>query len=209
MSQATHVNSTSAPVASSRRRFLTVAAAASAVGAGSLAVAAKSAPDLPTHLIGCLPPPQGDSELLQLEQTITEQRRLAQAYDPEIMRLSEIWEGELSRLEAEVNAGRETRTTRERWDAIRAMPESAEHERLVKLQQPHWEAHDAAVELMFSTPASTPQGRAAKASVILGLMAEYMMSDEEEGDYPLDLVRKLLIELGGKPGVVQVRPWEN
>ena len=209
MSQATHVNSTSAPVASSRRRFLTVAAAASAIGAGSLAVAAMPAPALSTDLIGTLPASQGDSELLQLEKEIFASRADAAVYDDEIYRLSEIWEGELRRLEAEVNAGREARTTRERWDAIRAMPESAEHERLVKLQQPHWNRHDEAMERMFAIPAQTAEGRAAKATVVLGLMAEYLVDDPDEFDYPLDLVRKLLVELGGKPGVAPVRSWES
>jgi hypothetical protein len=84
---------------------------------------------------------------------------------------------------------------------IEPTPESAEHER-------HWDRHDEAVERMFAVPAQTAEGRGAKASVILGIMAYYMMSDPIEGDYPLDLVRKLMMELGGKP-VAQVRSWES
>jgi hypothetical protein len=98
MSQATNLNSTSAPVASSRRRFLAVTAAASAVGAGSLAVAAT-----PTTAHQSFT--ADDSELLQLEKQIFEQREAAEAYNDEVIRLSEIWQAELSRLDDEVYAG--------------------------------------------------------------------------------------------------------
>jgi hypothetical protein len=141
-----------------------------------------------------------DSELLQLEKEIFEAREKAQAFDPEILRLSEIWEAELSRLE---NDGRSTLSPPERWDAVKAMPESAEHTRLTKLQRPYYDAYDAAIERMFALPAQTAEGRRAKANVLLCLMAE-IMTDEDEGDYPLDFVRKLLVELGG-----EVRPCES
>ena len=88
------------------------------------------------------------------------------------------------------------------------MPESAEHDRLTKLQWPHWDRHDAAVERMFSIPATTAEGRAAKASVILGLMDAFMGSldeDDEGEEYPLNFARRFLVELAGKPG--QVRSW--
>ena len=113
MSQtADSTNTIRTPNNSSRRRFLAVAAAASAVGAGSLAVAARSA-TAPQCFAA------DDAELLQLEKTITEARGKAQAYDPEILRLAEIWEGELLRLEGESHAGRSTMTAQERWDAVK------------------------------------------------------------------------------------------
>jgi hypothetical protein len=54
---------------------------------------------------------------------------------------------------------------------------------------------------MFAIPAQTAEGRGAKASVVLGLMAAFLETDEDE-DYPLGYVRKLLTELvGGAPVV--------
>jgi hypothetical protein len=146
-----------------------------------------------------------DSELLQLEQEILEQRRLAQAYDPEIMRLSEIWTDENSRLAGEIDAGRLNMTPQQRYAAVMAMPENKEHDRLVDLQKPYWEKHDAAVERLFSIPAQTAEGRAAKASAVLGLMAAFMgvLDDDEGDDYPINFIHKFLIELGGKPGEVR------
>jgi hypothetical protein len=145
---------------SSRRRFLAITAAASAVGAGSLAVAAT-----PTTAHQCFA--ADDSELPQLEKQIFEQLEAAQAYDDEIFRLSEIWEAKLSRLENEFYAGRSALTTMERWAIIKAMPESAEHERLTKLQRPYYDAYDTLIERMFFVPAQTAEGRRSKVAVLL------------------------------------------
>jgi hypothetical protein len=146
----------------SRRRFLAIAAVASAVAAGSMAVAAT-----PTTAHQCFA--ADDSELLRLEKEISAAREAAQAYDPEMIRLSEL-------------------------------PASEELERLTTLQQPHWTRHDEAVERMFAIPAQTAEGRGAKASVVLGLMAAFMASIDEDEDYPLGYVRSLLTELvGGAP----------
>jgi hypothetical protein len=91
MSQATHVNSTSAPVASSRRRFLTVAAAASAVGAGSLAVAAT-----PTTAHQCFAADDsGDGRFYDAvplkctsdDEAIEKTRRLVDGHDVELWQL--------------------------------------------------------------------------------------------------------------------------
>ena len=190
MSQATNQHT------ANRRRFLAIAAGASAIGAGSLGLAAMPAPASQCFLAD-------DSELLQLEKEIFASREAAQVYDDEVFRLSEIWEAELSRLENDRDS---TLSPPERWDAVKAMPESAEHTRLVKLQQPHWNRHDAAVERMFSIPATTAEGRAAKAAVILGLMAAFMGSldeDDETAEYPLNFARLFLVELAGKPGQVR------
>lgn len=172
MSQANSTNTTRAPNDSSRRRFLAFTAGASALAAGSLAAATMTAPASQCFLAD-------DSELLQLVAQIFDAREKAQAFDPEILRLSEIWEAELSRLE---NDGRSTLSPPERWDAVKAMPESAEHTRLTKLQRPYYDAYDAAIERMFALPAQTAEGRRAKANVLLCLMAE-ILTDED--DYPL------------------------
>jgi hypothetical protein len=145
----------------SRRRFLGTAAVASVVGAGSLAMAAMPAPAHQRCFAA------DDSELLRLEKEIFAAREAAQAYDGEIIRLSEL--------------------------------PASEEQRLTTLQRPHWLRHDEALERMFVIPAQTAQGRGAKASVILGLMAAFMVIDEDES-YPLDLVRKFLVEIvGGEP----------
>jgi hypothetical protein len=179
---------------SSRRRFLAITAAASAVGAGSLAVAAT-----PTTAHQCFA--ADDSELLQLEKQIFEQLEAAQAYDDEIFRLSEVWEAEFSRLENEFYTGRSALTTMERWAIIKAMPESAEHERLTKLQRPYYDAYDtfrADVFYSGTDGGGSPQQGGCPSQLYLG---EDLLSDDEDTDYPLRTARNLLIEfVGGAPG---------
>jgi hypothetical protein len=63
---------------------------------------------------------------------------------------------------------------------------------------------------LFSIPATSAEGRAAKAGVVLGLMAAFMGSlDEDDAgeEYPLNFARLFLVELAGKPG--QVRACES
>jgi hypothetical protein len=179
----------------SRRRFLAFAGAASAVTAGSLAVAAA-----PMHQ-ACTAP-QDDRALLKLEEQIFEQYEAAHAYDPELIRLSEIWITEAKRLANEAYAGRSSLTHKEQWDLVRAMPESEEHDRLVDLQNPFFDRMDAYMKQMFAMPARTEEGRRAKVSVLLSCV---MDSDwrhvDEETDQPIRQARNLLIEfIGGEPG---------
>jgi hypothetical protein len=84
MAQADSSTNTRSPADSSRRRFMTIAAAASAVSAGALAAVA-----MPVHQ-ACTAS-QDDSALIKLEEQIFEQYRASHAYDDEIIRLSEIW----------------------------------------------------------------------------------------------------------------------
>jgi hypothetical protein len=79
MAQANTYDSTT-----SRRQFLTVAAAS----ASALAAAA-----VPVHQA-----PLDDSKLLDLEEQFFEQHELAMAHNDEIRRLSEIWGAESNRL---------------------------------------------------------------------------------------------------------------
>ena len=81
MAQANAHNSIRAPINSTRRRFLTISAAASVVSVGTLAAAAMPAPQAVAD----------DSELLKLEELIFEQHEKATADDDEIYRLAEIW----------------------------------------------------------------------------------------------------------------------
>jgi hypothetical protein len=82
------------------------------------------------------------------------------------------------------------------------MLESIEHSRLCKLQDPFYRRMDALVNEMFATPARTPEGRRAKAEVLLGcIMGDDWRHIDKETDYPELMARKLLIEfIGGEPG---------
>jgi hypothetical protein len=196
MTEADSVHSTpplSMPTDTNRRRFLTVAAA-SAVAAGSLAVAAMP------------PAPQDDRDLLELEEKIFEEWRAGHAYDAEIFRLSEIWHPESQRLyqeslSREIKAGTYL-TPQERWALVTDMPECKEHDRLIKLQDEPYARMDALVKQMFATPAHTAEGRRAKVQVLLSCILgdDWRRHDEETG-YPELMARRLLIEfIGGEPG---------
>lgn len=150
--------------------------------------------------------PPDDSELLRLEEQILEQHRLATAYDDEIIRLSEIWMAESKRLyAASLDAeGNSSLTPRQRWDLVEAMPESIEHTRLCRLQDPFYAKQDALITQMLATPAHTADGRRAKVQVLLVCILghEWMQADEQM-DHPERLARDLLIELvGGEPGKI-------
>ena len=58
---------------------------------------------------------------------------------------------------------------------------------------------DALVKEMFATPAHTPEGRRAKAEVLLGcIMGDDWRHVDKETDYPELIARKLLIEFIGR-----------
>jgi hypothetical protein len=181
----------------SRRRFLTVAAVASAVSASALAAAA-----MPEHQARTAP--QDDSALVKLEEQIFEQYEGATAFDDEIIRLSDIWTTESNRLyRASLDAeGNCPLGPQERWNLVTDMPASIEHNRLCKLQEPFYVRMDALVKEMFATPAHTAEGRRAKAEVLLGcIMGDDWRHIDAETDYPELMARKLLIEfIGGEPG---------
>jgi hypothetical protein len=194
MTQADSNTITRSPADSSRRRFLTVAAAASAVSATALAAAA-----MPVQQTCAF---ADDSALVKLEELIFEQREGGAQYDGEITRLQKIWTAEAKRLAVEVDAGRSTLTEDERWALALAMPESKEQERLERLQKPFHDREDAYTEQMFATPARTPEGRRAKVTVLLRcVMGRDWCSVDAETDYPEMTARRLLIEfIGGEPG---------
>ena len=178
----------------SRRRFLTVAAAASAVSAGSLAVAAMPAA------------PKDDRRLLELEEQIFEQYNGACAFNDEILRLSKIWTDKLiairdAALSREVQAGVHL-TANERWVLFTDMPEYREHSRMCELQAPFYERMEALIKQMYATPAHTAEGRHAKVMVLLGvILGEDWQERDEETDYQQLMTRRLLIEfVGGEPG---------
>jgi hypothetical protein len=57
-------------------------------------------------------------------------------------------------VDGSVFAGRSALTTMDRWDIVKAMPESEEHERLAKLRRPHCARQDA-----MMTPWTRPRSR--------------------------------------------------
>jgi hypothetical protein len=196
MAKAARKTITCSPADSSRRRFLTVAAAASAVSATALAAAA-----MPVQQTCAF---ADDSALVKLEELIFEQREGGAQYDGEIIRLQKIWTAEAKRLAVEVDAGRSTLTEDERWALALAMPEAKEYDRLATLQKPFHDREDAYTEQMFATPAHTPEGRRAKVNILLScIMSGDWTRIDAETDYPEMTARKLLIEfIGGDPGEI-------
>jgi hypothetical protein len=180
----------------SRRRFLTVAAVASAVSATALAAAA-----MPVHQ-ACTAS-QDDSALVKLEELIFEQYEGASAYDAEIKRLAAIWTTESHRryMESLDSEGNCPLGPQERWDLLTEMPACIEHNRLCSLQEVHIMKMEALVRQMWAIPALTPEGRRAKVLVALGcLLPDDWRQVDEQTDYGIREARQILIEfVGGEP----------
>jgi hypothetical protein len=178
---------------SSRRRFLTVAAAASAVSAGSLAMAAMPAPA------------PDDSTLVRLEKQILQHKKAIDLMEPEVGRLEDIWSKEDFRLHDKFEATRIGPTFSERKAIVEAMPEFRECMRLRHLQASEREVAEGLVKQMWKIPAQTAEGRRAKVSVLLSFVLdddEWRTAKQQPGDvYDVIQARDLLIELvGGAPG---------
>ena len=146
--------------------------------------------------------PPDDSALLALEEQIFEQYWAATAYDDEIIRLSEIWTAESKRLYAASLWEGSPLTPQERWDIVYALPESIEHNRLCRLQDPFYAKMDALIREMWALPAHTADGRRAKVQVLLVcILGSEWTQVNEQTDYPQQMARDMLIELiGGEPG---------
>jgi len=82
------------------------------------------------------------------------------------------------------------------------MPESIEHNRLCRLQDPFYARMDTLIKEMLATLAHTPEGRRAKVLVLLVcILGPEWTGVDEETDYPERMARDLLIEfVGGEPG---------
>jgi hypothetical protein len=183
------------PVDHSRRRFVSQAASVAVGGAAVAAVVG-----IPTSKAAALP--LDDSALVKLEEQIFEEYEAAHAYDDEIIRLGDIWRGELYRLYEEANDGRSILTVKERWELVCAMPESKEHNRLVRLQDLPFGRMNDLIGQMFAIPAHTAEGRRAKVAVLLTcIMGSEWTGVDAETDYAELEARNLLIEfVGGEPG---------
>ena len=179
----------------SRRRFIAVAAAASAVSAYALAAAAMPIDAARTCSLD-------DSRLVELEEMIFEYDDAAGAFDSENIRNSNIWQAEYKRLADEVDAGRSTLTKDEIWAIVVETPASKEHDRISKIQNELYAKSEPLIAELFATPALTSEGRRAKAMVLIGvIMDRDWQRADAETDYPEQMARNLLIEfVGGEPG---------
>ncbi len=139
--------------------------------------------------------------MLQLEEQIFALHEEETANDDEIVRLFNVWDPELRRLQADLEAGRSKMTRDEIWACVKAMPEAQEHTRLVLLEHSIFRKRYELMRQMEAIPASTPEGRRAKLLVLLNFWvdSEWRVCDEDAiGDIPT--VRNLLIEfVGGEP----------
>ena len=162
-------------------------AAASAVAAGSLAVAAM---------------PQDDRRLIELEEKIFEEWRAAKAFEPEIVRLSEIWHAEFKRLADQARDEHSGLGNDEAFRLAGQIPECQEHSRLCELEDTHVGEMEALIKEMWATPAHTSEGRRAKVQVLLVcIMGDGWTSVDEQTEWHELNARNLLIELiGGEPG---------
>ena len=141
-----------------------------------------------------------DSALLQLEEEIFEQYEAAHAHDDELDKVHVIWRDELIRQESEAISS--PLTSKQRWDLVKAMPESKEHTRLVTLGRPFFDRMNALIEQMFAIPAHTAEGRRAKVSVLLScVMGKEWCLIDKDTDYDVEMTRNLLVEfIGGESG---------
>jgi hypothetical protein len=174
----------------------------------STAIAGTAVPAVATRAAAL---PADDSALLKLEEQIFEQRELASVHDDEIIRLSTIW-SDASRqlyqqsLDAEGNC---SLTPQQRWDIITAMPESIEHNRLCRLQDPFLAKMDALIKEMFAMPAHTAEGRRAKVTVLLVcVLGDDWIHVDEQTDYP-ELMRNSPSGEGDAGAVISNAPdWK-
>lgn len=143
----------------------------------------------------------GDAQLSALEEEIFELNELYHEHDEEICRLQAAWVGELHRLEDLRWTGGVYSTAKENWETVKAMPEAKEQSRLVALTERHGQKMDALIKQMWTTPASTPEGRRSKLLVLLVcVMGDKWTVVDEDADWEIELARKLMIEfVGGEP----------
>jgi hypothetical protein len=140
-----------------------------------------------------------DGEVLSLASEILRLNELAHQDDDEMVRLQSIWYNEGIRLREEAEYSRD-----EQWEMVKAMPESAEHSRLVKKSDPYFESADRLMKRLWSLPAKTNKGKAAKVRVLFAyVLGEEWHRPDEEADPDIELTRQLLFELAGTSGAIE------
>jgi hypothetical protein len=147
-----------------------------------------------------------DNRLLELEEQIFELKEKIEAFDPEIIRLQNIWSEEMLRLYQASLTGECTLSKQERSAAVAAMPECIEHKRLVELQRPLHEQLGALEKQMWAIPAQTPEGKRAKLLVLLGdIMTDDWREHDGSVDWDIKMGRDLMIEFVGGGPAAQLR----
>jgi hypothetical protein len=150
--------------------------------------------------------PQDDSALLALEEQIFEQHAAAASYRDEINRLHDIRNCAFLHLDQEIKEGRCDLTKDQLWTRLKELPESKEHNRLVKLQEVHFNEMDKLTKKMWATPAHTPEGRRAKLEVLLGtIMSDGWRENDDDADYDISRARDLMFEFVGGEQAAQLR----
>ena len=147
-----------------------------------------------------------DGRLLEKVDRIFKLRDVIDEFDPEIMRLQEIWTAEMIRLYEEDLTGEHPRGWPERRAIVEAMPECIEHKRLVELQRPYCDAQDKLIKQVLSTPALTPKGKQEKFFVLLNcIMPDEWRENDKRVDYDIEQARNFMIELIGGEEAEQLR----
>jgi hypothetical protein len=155
-----------------------------------------------------------DRRLVELEEIIMAEHRLATQHDDEIWRLQAVWKNEYSRLlnELHVVAASEFRlaTEQEReavWEKVKELSEANEQSRLSGLVEPHWARTQALTEEMWAIPAQTSRGRSAKLKVLLvTVMPGTWLDPDTDVNYDEGLARQLLLEFAGHEAA---KPWKE
>lgn len=145
---------------------------------------------------------ESDAELFQLEEQIFEAQEAATARDEDIRRLGYIWGAEAQRLYDEVYVyGTSKLTHDERWNFVKAMPETIEHDRLIRIQDQHYGKMNDLIYKMWAIPARTPEGRRSKLFVLLNcILSSDWREHDEDADWHIEMARKMMIEfVGGEP----------
>jgi len=150
--------------------------------------------------------PQDDAALLAMEEKIFEQHAAAATYRDEIIRLHNIRYDIFLHLDQETKEGRCDLTKDELWTRLKELPESKEHDRLVKLQDVHFTKMDKLTEKMWATPAHTSEGRRAKLEVLLTtIMPDDWREHDGNADYDINRARDLMFEFVGGEQTAQLR----
>jgi hypothetical protein len=144
-----------------------------------------------------------DSVLVRLEKQIFEADEVEKENDGEIYRLYAIWDPELRRLQAEVEAGTLAMTREEIWTRVGQMPEAQEHNRLCMLQHANFCKKYQLLQEMDATPARTPEGRRAKLLVLLNFYVEDDWRNRDDDVYDGNIVAVATCLLSSSAGSPQ------
>jgi uncharacterized protein (DUF1778 family) len=117
-----------------------------------------------------------DGEVLSLASEILRLNQLAHQDDDEMVRLQSIW------CDAGIRLREEDRYSRdEQWEMVKAIPESAEHTRLVKKSDPYFESADRLMKRLWSIPAKNKRGKGREGASPVRLCPRRRMASVRRG----------------------------